>query len=723
MFTSNLPLMGQTEALFYPGASPAFVQVQQPKPCITILVHGVNDLAGIYADIEQGLCDGLNDRLDHLTNARGQFNVAALVSATYSLPTDDDHLAKDPDKVYYRRLANTGKGGTSPRSVVIPFYWGFREDSGKDPKTKLPYVQKDTPHGEWLDRYGNRLDKAATKEGGAFANATTTLPDMWLKGFNDLLFGFLPMNVLAGTPRHPLFAAPPRNYMLLAAKRLAMLVRIIRAKHPDDTVNVVAHSQGTMLALLANAFLKDEGQRPIDSAVLMNSPYSLFEPLAELTQLYAAQQTRDTRVSTLSGILHFIGDSPHTVPALADVADPGQFERCIGGLRWTGMACATTLKTSTVGFDERDNRGSVTLYFTPLDQTVGLRNVQGIGWQGVPDEVLAQLGQRFHQRIFTVRERDGISEEVGAHPPGYRYVMRQPGESTWDGNGQGFTGNAKKSELDVGQAVTLNAPVLPEPFKANFDSGGTADFTGAKDGIHMVKAAMDPIEASIGLTYKGWKPGVYRDYELGADDPALAHGNSREAVQAALNQDKETFDLTQVRQITQLESGKVRVTRLETPSDARRRMMETPNDQLTKDDALSFHSAIPSNPEHSRKAVAYDLAIGQARSIDDEVFYAYLCRVADWRLGWGKINQKDSGVRHMDNIMSEENRELTAMNIPSSDVMENYSKDAPENKLLIDATADYFAHGRSDTYPEYFTPDMPSLVTTETRSGRNARRG
>lgn len=220
-----------------------------------------------------------------------------------------------------------------------------------------------------LDRYGNRLDKAATKEGGAFANATTTLPDMWLRGFNDLLFGFLPMNVLAGTPRHPLFAAPPRNYMLLAAQRLAMLVRIIRTRHPDDSVNVVAHSQGTMLTLLANAFLKDEGLRPIDSALLMNSPYSLIEPLLKRTQLHAAQQTRAARVDTLVGILHFIGNNPHTVPALADVADPGQFERCIGGLRWTGKQCTTTLNSSAVDFAERDNRGNVMLYFTPRRPT------------------------------------------------------------------------------------------------------------------------------------------------------------------------------------------------------------------------------------------------------------------------------------------------------------------------------------------------------------------
>nr|WP_241024475.1 DUF3274 domain-containing protein [Paraburkholderia sp. Ac-20340] len=156
------------------------------------------------------------------------------------------------------------------------------------------------------------------------------------------------------------------------------------------------------------------------------------------------------------------------------------------------------------------------------------------------------LGERFHQRIFTLRERTGQPEYVGAPPPDYRYVMRQHGESTWDGNGQGFVGNASKAELDVGQTVTLNAPVSPELLEVNFDSGGTLDTAGAKGGIRMVKAAMDPIEASIGITYKGWEPGVYRDYDLDAGDPALAQGGSPEDIQAAMNRGKETFDLTRV---------------------------------------------------------------------------------------------------------------------------------------------------------------------------------
>ena len=35
--------------------------------------------------------------------------------------------------------------------------------------------------------------------------------------------------------------------------------------------------------------------------------------------------------------------------------------------------------------EDRDNRRKVYLYFCPEDMTVALDNIQGIGWDGVPD--------------------------------------------------------------------------------------------------------------------------------------------------------------------------------------------------------------------------------------------------------------------------------------------------------------------------------------------------
>lgn len=160
------------------------------------------------------------------------------------------------------------------------------------------------------------------------------------------------------------------------------------------------------------------------------------------------------------------------------------------------------------------------------------------------------------------------------------------------------------------------------------------------------------------------------------------------------------------------------VTYQETPNQARRRMMDAP---AGSNEAISFHSAIPTSATHSRRALAYDFAIGQACSIDDETFYAYLCRVADWRLDWGK---KEGGWRN--------SQVTTPRDVPSAAVLKHYKAEPDENKELIDATCLY----RSNVVPPPskstegggFLPkktleaDYPSLVVWQTLEDRDQGR-
>ncbi|HHX1604478.1 TPA: T6SS effector phospholipase Tle3 domain-containing protein [Pseudomonas aeruginosa] len=727
MNVRNRTVTGEHTAPLAPGKNNvSYVQIRQAKPCIVIVVHGVNDLAGIYESIEQGLCQGLNERLDHLLGA-SQVSPASLVAARYSLPTAADRRAPNPDQVYYRRSHDS-----TPRGIVIPFYWGSRESDAVDPGTGKPYLRKDTPHGEWLDRYGNRLDKSGSKEGGIFANATTTLPDMWKQGFSGYLFGVVPLDRLwVSTARHPLFPGPPRNYMVLAAKRLAMLVSLIRKRYPDDTVNVVGHSQGTLLTLLANAFLQQDGQRPIDAGILMNSPYSLIEPKLENTELGKQQQTAGARLDTLANIVTFIGEGAHPTPSLEDLADASN-PRCIGGPQWTGHLCTSRQDQTRIAFTERDNRGTVSLYFSPLDQTVGLRNVQGIGWQGVPDsleqvEVLSRLGPRFHQRVFTTRTREGLPEEVGAHGPGHRYVLRQPGETLWDGTAMGL-GGLSRANLEAGHSVCINAAKLPTPLRVNFDGDfRNVVWSSERNGVHQVREAMDPIEASIAVTHKGLQrhPSAARTLEA----PSGLAGNALKRYfeeQAGDLNDLSRNPYTapennawaaawhRVRSMVRERDNRglhavYLVTFNESPDEARERLMSASKEDLGKDDALSFHSAIPANPEHSRRAMAYDLALGQARSIDDEDYYRYLCRVADWRLGWEA--KDDEGMSTID---AETEVPPGALgDRPDTASLEFYRQENPDFRQLIDATADYYATGRDERYPRYFQAPLPDLIRSE----------
>ena len=485
------------------------VPVPPPKPCVVILVHGVNDLAGIYSRLEAGICAGLNERLD--LNYGGADSPGCLRPASYTLPTGDAD-ARNPDAVYYRRKNPEAEEGKTARSVVIPFYWGYREEDAR--------INKTEDHGEWLDRHGNRLDKDGSIEGGPFANATTTLPDMWGEGFSGMLFGIIPMRWTTTGTCHPLHPAPPRRYLVLAAMRLAMLVKIIRKRYPGDTINIVAHSQGTMVTLLSQAFLADEATpvKPADCVVLMNSCYSLHEPSMERLEARTAQQTTEARVTTFKQIVDFVASQAATTPELPSLSMSGTTGYgAIGGPRWTGgSGCKTDIDGQEVAFDERDNRGATYLYFTPHDQTVGLDNVCGIGWQGVGDTVdgkpaFSVMNERFYQRIFTLLRREQKRELIGARPMLDRYVLRKEGEGTWQHTGLGWAHRkVLRANFEVGQSVPLRGAPLPVPVEARFDHNGVVtDDSGAvgtpdtESGIYQARAPYDPIDASILLTNGG----------------------------------------------------------------------------------------------------------------------------------------------------------------------------------------------------------------------------
>ncbi|MFJ2323583.1 DUF3274 domain-containing protein [Pseudomonas sp. NPDC087817] len=692
--------IASSQSITMPSGGDIHLIPPPPKPCVTILVHGVNDLAGCYARIEQGLCAGLNERLDMpRTFPNGANNPGYLLPASYSVPDDDDGKAINPDAVYFRRKSGTTSEGCQPRSVVVPFYWGFREEEA--------FIQKDEKHGQWLDRDGNRLDKAGTKEGGQFANATTNLPDMWGKGFNGMLLGFISLNKIGGTMTHPLFSAAGRRYMVLAAMRLAMLIKIIHKRHPNDTINVVGHSQGTLLTLLAHAFLKEDGARPADGVVMFNSPYSLFQPNMDKVQKLGGQQTTGARIATLNGILQFIAGSPNPVPALSGVALKNkQGYGAIGGPGWTGTAaCQTTIRGEKITFNERDNRGCTFLYFTPQDQTVGLKNVQGIGWQGIGEEVDGQparkiLPQRFHQRVFTVRKRNGEKESVGKHVPPYVYLLRQDSEQPWEDTGLGFMDRIPVGSLDKGASVVLTAPQLPVAGDVNFANDGviTAPGEGSKSGVYQMKDKLDPVDASIGVANGGWEPKNPRYAKQETLDEALAfkYGQDIQSVEKARNEGKEASECAHVFVARAQGNGKVLITRGETPYDARIRLQGEKYSE-----ALSFHSSIPNNPEHSRQVLAYDVAIGAGESVDDATFYAYLCRVADWRLDCGSTRAR--GRAQADAELQSDG--------PDDDVEALYLQD--ENKPLIDATVIYRKSGK---LPDAVKDQMPALVATQTRT-------
>ena len=692
-----------------------------------IVVHGVNDVGVSFQAVEEGLCEGIAERMAWCP---GQPNHASpYTPAGYRLPTDDDRtrLEDDPDAVFFKRHV-----GTTTHSPVIPFYWGYRVSA--DERTRRR-------NGQWVDEADNRLDKDLSKGGGPFANATTNLADMWKSGA-PALGGFI--DRLSGEPLRPVLEGPGRMYFVLAAQRLAALVRMIHKYDPQDTVNIVAHSQGCLIALLAQAFLMDQGRKPADTLILTHPPYALepvhFEkygredgdgrdedmpPAASpapapaptpgtagqdgkqagspdkvmskrggedhvMKGLYEALEGRQSmraRLDTLINIVQgvYAGEKSGEKSGQKSGQKSGWSEDELARMRSAGVHSLVWQPTA-----DRDNRGKVYLYFCPEDMTVGLRNVQGIGWQGVPNRIggrpsalvntlgrgraadklrlsdwenarkpLAELGPGFFQRVFTakIRSVDKVDQVFRVGLPPQDFPLRAEGESDRAHVDGGYIGN----HLKLAELPGANGNQLPGrqrlPRSAILGEDGVrfingeplktphiADlFAGALETSDKSKAGkferVDPIDAAIALTsdygVNPVKPQVIDDPRPDRGPAAVASGSS--PTSRALVP-RELADVEARLNERKPEGDRIKLTMAATTGDGRLiiHRNETPNEaRLRHQQAASprsFHSAIWASAANHAKVTAYDIAVGQGLAVSNPSFYSYLCAVADWRL-------------------------------------------------------------------------------------------
>jgi len=508
---------GMGQGITLPGQdNKKIVGVKHNLPGSIILVHGVNDVGTSYDAVESGLCEGLAARL-----------CGELTPARYRMPktADRDKLEEDPDAIFYKRQITD-----DTHSPVIPFYWGFREESAHVSDWRK------TSHGQATDRHGNRLDRDYSKGGGPFANATNSLADMWNRGKSDA-HGSLDWAARDAT--HPILDSPGRLYMILAARRLAALISMIRDYDDNETVSIVAHSQGCLVSLLAQAFLLDPnmqkdqpGARPADTLILCNPPYSLIDKSPVTAALVdghsgtdpqmtakgdryrfiSGGQTLHARLTTLANIVKGVHAQKHRTPELTELTDTKKHFGAVGP-KWTAAK-------------DRDNRGKVYLYFSPEDMTVAFAGVEGIGWQGVPDfqrghrlesqqlsarpsfkdfvpqqskmvamptptvrTPLTELGAGFFQRVFTLKRRpdfrSGKLVMVGQAP--HDFVLRVAGEDD-------------QAHTDASDSLTSRYALrehLPIPGKA--PAGGSIEEQ-ARFGLRRItgEALPKPVMASMG---------------------------------------------------------------------------------------------------------------------------------------------------------------------------------------------------------------------------------
>ena len=648
------------------------VKIRRNLPGNIIVIHGVNDVGVSYKAVEHGLCEGLTKRL-----GRG------FTPASYRMPVaaDKDKLEDDPDAVFFKRTIT--KDTNSP---VIPFYWGYREVGEKCR----------TVNGQFVDRYGNRLDKDLSKEGGPFGNATSSLPDMWRPGM------YAPADPM-GDALRLLKTAPGRMYMVLAAQRLAALISMIRDYDADDTVSIVAHSQGCLLSLLAQAMLMEKGLAPADNLILTHPPYSLVDSLPLLMRgaawfdggedaamkpyyhLLSGTQTLGARLKTLVNIVAGVakGSGQACQPSFADLKKDEH--RGMVGSRWQSA-------------DDRDNRRKVYLYFCPEDMTVALDNIQGIGWDGVPDHALgselveeeetssldgysvssghtkivehkkvrsalAELGGRFYQRVFSNKTR--LDPATGkttvsfvGKPPPFDFPLRLSTETEQSHvevslrkhraqhQTVAWPVNTRLSKTEQRNGIrTITGEALKQPVAADLRGTSQIDPANIPTTSMMRNRSVadqgpaeevDPCDATVVLTSG---TGMQLRSEFRPDPggyqkfPERAeHLSLRELALMTASYNKEKG--LDVKD--KLDQREIVSAQRYPDSNVVAKIQESPNEARLRwqreVSAKSFHSSIIGSAKNHSQVTAYDVAIGSGKASSDPLFYAYLCAVADWRV-------------------------------------------------------------------------------------------
>lgn len=629
------------------------MEVPADLPGVVIFLHGVNDPGASYESVETGLCQGVNERLDRPDLVPGRYGAEyAMVKKLPAEDVQDDQkdILDDPDTYLYQRDIKDPK----TRSLLIPFYWGYRAEPGEISRDKNNDPTK--LRGQYQDIQGNRLDRHFGKAGGFFVNATNNLLEMYDKGLSIGLRLGLARRTLPNT--HFMGNNPHRRYYVLAAHRLAMMVREIRRVSPDETVSIMAHSQGSLITLLAQALLVDGGHRCADTIIMVDTPYCLFPEVTPKDQ--------DT-LSTLTRIVAQVTQAPHTQPPLSDLRNTATY--CgRSGPQWSPTQ-GTRLdsdRNMTV-FPERDNRGKVYLYFCPDDTTVALDDVRGIGTFGVWDthgedsdhNPMAELkAVRFYQRMWTKRHREDLPVMVGK-PPGYD-LLRAKGESRYPGGG-GFKAFLSKGAIEEGHKILINAEQLYPPHAPEMFGGeakkGTPTTLGLDrpDDANKASAVGNPRAKLNWHFVRNHTGSIDLERELAQWNMGKAPGEqTRIIIKRRLTGDGAPRP-----------SDTYEILREDTPDEIRKFMDESNSPDVLDDN--SYHSGLLRSPENQRWVTAMDIAIGQAKCLDDPVMRDVLVAIADWKMD---VEQY--------------------LKVTES---EGWSRLAPEARALVTASHEYYSNG------------------------------
>lgn len=400
----------------------AEAQIPPHMPGVIIFVHGVNSEGEWYAPAEKALCEGLNERL-------------GLTDTGFELK-ENQYVDRDPEppQEMHERRYDATKPGNSP---VIRFYWGYREPEDKQGQGKFKVPLRNLTGVDFQKRAENDSGPWFWG-GGAFQNGTNSLQQMWSgKGFSRRLLGVVDLQMLNTEPERQLQDAPARDYYPHAAQRLADLIDKIRTKYPHDTVTVMSHSQGTMIAMAATALCKT---RAPDALFVMNSPFTMDDKRTDALVCGNDRPTAKARIKTFCNIANRINAEKRELDErLKSLLQVGKGP---DGKPWRPDGQISP------EIKERDNHGRIYVYFSPHDRVMGMTSLTSIGWQGVNSTLIDLLGDTVKQRMLARltpcgdapgEKRFGTLSDM---PGGDMYKPDAPKEF-WDGNRGPFFNGVK----------------------------------------------------------------------------------------------------------------------------------------------------------------------------------------------------------------------------------------------------------------------------------------
>ncbi|WP_028205803.1 T6SS effector phospholipase Tle3 domain-containing protein [Paraburkholderia nodosa] len=549
----------------------AEARVPPHMPGIIIFVHGVNSEGEWYRLAEKAVCDGLNVRL-------GRTDSTSLTANVYS---DDDQEGKSVNPRQVVEFNN---------SPVIRFYWGYRSDYED---LKRWWVPLRNLHGD------NGWAPACSKDGGpwywgggAFQNGTNNLQQLWSnKGFSRYIYGFDMQHLNTEVDRQ-LQDAPPRIYYSHAAQRLAKLIDKIREKNPRDTITLMSHSQGTMIAMAATLLCKE---RAPDAVFVMNSPFALDDKMTDALTCGSERPTAEARVKTFKAVANRIKQDKQ-------VYTEEMMQQLHVGASQDMNFWRPDLKLN-YGAPERDNHGRLYVYFTPHDRVMGAVPLQSIGWQGVSDKLLDELGdtvkQRMLARSMAVGDEPGV-RKFGTLP---RIAEDQlvPGAKPtdfWNGNRGVMGGLFGLSNIwaipNANQTVTVNAEKVPNPLTAEemvpFEKSRKYAPEYGKFNVDPKNPDQGAFEDETFLYYAS----IYEPEECVRRDAVYSNSGRQRTI----------------------ESGEEVINRIS-------KYKPEPTN----------HSTLPSHPEFMSRVVAWDLPVGLCDSFEDREFWFDLVKAAEWTSG------------------------------------------------------------------------------------------